>query len=133
MDFNKTNPMSQTPFSVLLLDDDPHTRELFRLVFTHHDLELVTVATADAALECLRTYTPQVVVVDLVMPDIDGFEALDEIRKLPTSSQMRFVATTAYYSSDTTDMVYAHGFHGYLPKPLAVEELVSRLRSVVQN
>jgi CheY-like chemotaxis protein len=78
MDFNKTNPMSQTPFSVLLLDDDPHTRELFRLVFTHHDLELVTVATADAALECLRTYTPQVVVVDLVMPDIDGFEALDD-------------------------------------------------------
>jgi two-component system OmpR family response regulator len=125
--------MSKAPFSALLLDDDPHTRELFRLVFTHHELELVTVGTADAALECLRNYTPQVVVVDLVLPDIDGFAALAQIRKLPTSSQMRFVATTAYYTSDTTKTVFAHGFDGYLPKPFDVEELVSQLRSVIQN
>lgn len=125
--------MGEDPFSVLLLDDDPHTRELFRLVFSHHALELVTVATTNDALECLRTYTPQVVVVDLVMPDIDGYAALDAIRKLPTSSQMRFVATTAYYSSDTTETVFAYGFDGYLPKPLDVGELVSKLRSVMQN
>ena len=125
--------MSQVAFSALLLDDDPHTRELFRLVFTHHELELVTVATAHAALECLRNYTPQVVVVDLVLPDTDGFATLAEIRKLPTSSQMRFVATTAYYTSDTSETVFAGGFDGYLPKPLNVEELVSKLRSVLHN
>ena len=125
--------MSQAPFSALLLDDDPHTRELFRLVFTHHGLDLVTVGTADAALECLENFTPQVVIVDLVLPGTDGFAALAEIRKLPISPQMRFVATTAYYTSDTTDAVFAHGFDGYLPKPIDVEELVSTLRSVIQE
>lgn len=124
--------MSQAPLSVLLLDDDYHTRELFKLVFAHHDLELNTMTTTDAALEYLQTKTPNVVVIDLVMPDMDGYAALEQMRSLPRGSQMRFVATTAYHTSDTAQQVYERGFHGYLPKPFSVEELISKLRSVAQ-
>lgn len=125
--------MSKTPFSVLLLDDDFHTRELFELVFAHHELELISVTTTGAALAHLRKHTPDVVVIDLVMPEIDGFTALAEMRKVAANPATPFVATTAYYSSDTAEKVYAHGFHGYLPKPFSVEELVPKLRSFAQG
>ncbi len=125
--------MDTEQISVLLLDDDYHTRELFKLVFSHHSLPLQTVTTTEEALQYLQTHTPNIVVVDLVMPEINGYEALDAIRKLPTSAEMRFVATTAYHTAETPEEVREHGFHGYLPKPFSVEDLVSVLRRVTQD
>jgi len=125
--------MDSEQLSVLLLDDDFHTRELFKLVFLHHSLPLQTVTTTQEALEYLRTHTPNIVVVDLVMPETNGYEALDAMRKLPTSAQMRFVATTAYHTQETSTEVRDHGFHGYLPKPFSVEDLVTELRRVTRE
>ncbi|MCC6617317.1 MAG: response regulator [Anaerolineae bacterium] len=125
--------MDTEQLSVLLLDDDFHTRELFKLVFLHHSLPLETVTTIDEALDYLQTHTPSVVVVDLVMPETNGYEAFDAMRRLPSSVQMRFVATTAYHTAETPMEVRAYGFHGYLPKPFSVEDLVSELRRVTRD
>ncbi|MCL4250318.1 MAG: response regulator [Anaerolineae bacterium] len=122
--------MDTEQLSVLLLDDDFHTRALFKLVFEHHSLPLETVTTTEEALAYLRTHTPDVVVVDLVMPETSGYKALDAIRNLPSSTKMRFVATTAYHTQETPIEVRDHGFHGYLPKPFSVDDLVTVLRQV---
>lgn len=122
--------MSAQPMSVMLVDDDPYVGDLFRLVLEHHDWEVVVASSADQALEYFKTASPDIVVLDLFLPDKDGYQTLSAMRALPQSASVLFVATTAYYTLDTQQEVLAYGFDGYIPKPLVPTELVHSLLSL---
>lgn len=123
--------MTDKPLSILLIDDDPHTRNMFEMVTSHHNVELATANDAETALTYLRDNKPDVIVLDIMLPGIDGYQALNQIRKQTLAPDVRVVATTAYYTADTQSEVFARGFSGYLPKPLNPSTLVEYLESVV--
>jgi CheY-like chemotaxis protein len=132
-----TNPVINTPtdrsFSVLLVDDDPDTRNVFRLVMDFHNYQLDVAEDAESALKFLREKAPDVIVMDIFLPGIDGYQALHQIRKHALVPNCRVVATTAYYTADTKKEVLAWGFSGYLPKPLNAMELVPYLKKIVEE
>lgn len=125
--------MMGTRLSVLLVDDDPDTHNLFQMVMDHFNLQLAIVKDAEAALNYLKANTPDVIVMDIFLPGIDGFQALHQIRKNALAPNCSVVATTAYYTSDTKNDVLARGFSGYLPKPLNPSTLVPYLEEVVRR
>ena len=118
-------------FSVLLVDDDPDMHNLFQMVMDHHNHELAIVRDAEAAISYLKTNTPDVIVMDIFLPGIDGFQALHQIRERALAPNCSVIATTAYYTSETKTDVLARGFSGYLPKPLKPSTLVAYLEEVV--
>jgi CheY-like chemotaxis protein len=123
--------MDDKPISVLLVDDDADTRNLFQMVMDHHKFNVEVRRDAEEAIDYLRTNTPDIVVMDIYLPGLDGYQALEKIRRddlAPTSS---FIATTAYYTDDTMRDVLARGFSGYLPKPLAWSSIVPYLEQFV--
>jgi CheY-like chemotaxis protein len=123
--------MNKDPITVLLVDDDLDAQNVFELVMQHHNVPFGIVGDAETALEYLRTHTPDVVLMDIFLPGLDGYQALDRIRRSAIASNSRIIATTAYYTNDTKQEVLKRGFDGYIPKPFD-ERLVDYLRTIVR-
>jgi CheY-like chemotaxis protein len=122
--------MNERPITVLLVDDDPDAQSVFELVMQHYKIPFNIVGDAETALDFLRTHTPDVVLMDIFLPGLDGYQALDRIRQSSIASGSRIVATTAYYTNDTQQEVIRRGFDGYLPKPFD-EGLPNYLRHII--
>jgi CheY-like chemotaxis protein len=125
--------MSDPNISVLLVDDDPDACAIFKLVMDHYQLPLKVVGDATTALTYLETNDPNIIVIDIMLPGTDGYQTLHQIRKIRAKSNCHFIATTAYYTSDTSQEVINRGFDGYIPKPFESAKLVSYLRSFVSG
>ena len=125
--------MDKRPIAIILIDDDPHVRNLFRMVMDHYKMPLEIFDNSNSALEYLRSHTADVAVIDIVMPEVDGYQVLERIHKANLAPKCRFVATTAYYTNDTQHEILARGFNGYLPKPISTKDLVPYLRAIVEN
>jgi CheY-like chemotaxis protein len=121
--------MNGQPLSVLLVDDDFDAQSVFELVMQHHKVPFNIVGDAESALDFLKTHTPDIVVMDIFLPGMDGYQALDRIRRSALASRSRIIATTAYYTNDTQQEVIRRGFDGYVPKPFD-EGLVSYLQRI---
>lgn len=116
--------------SVLLVDDDPHACEVMQLVLRHHNVPLTIVGDAETALDYLQSNSPDIVIMDIFLPGIDGYQALKRIRQSSLLPSGRFVATTAYYTNDTEQEAITRGFDGYIPKPFDSSNLVAYLEMI---
>jgi DNA-binding NtrC family response regulator len=110
----------------VLVDDDADSRRIFQLAMEHHRLRHQIFENAETALKSMTTEA-NIVVVDLFLPGIDGFQFFKEMQKRQAMTGVCFIATTAYYTSQTQHDVRKRGFHGYLEKPLDVNTLVKYL------
>jgi CheY-like chemotaxis protein len=118
--------------SILVVDDDPDVANLFTLVMNHHQLPCTVATDAESALEYLARNTPDVIVMDIFLPGLDGYQALNLIRKRSLARGAKIVATTAYYTQDTEQEIMQRGFDGYLAKPIDSNSLVSYLENIVE-
>ncbi len=125
--------MSNTIRSVLLIDDDYHTQAIFELLMSHYQLDFAIAKSAEEGLAYLQHNTPDVIVLDLFMPSIDGYQALDRIRKMALNPACPVVATTAYYTTETPQEVAARGFDGYISKPFDGSSFLKYLTNVVNQ
>lgn len=123
--------MQTTPIKVMLVDDDPNACDVFRLVMNHYDYPILIAGDAETALDYLQTYQPDVIVLDIFLPGLDGYQTLKQIRRESLAPTSRVVATTAYYTSDTEQEALRQGFDGYLAKPFDPNALVGFLHDVV--
>src|SRR5436190_19085837 len=117
-------------FSVLLVDDDADTQSLFQDALDHYGIDLKLASDQPSELRALANYSPDVVVLDIFLQDTDGYKLLHTLRSLPTPVTCPVIATTAYYTTDTTGDLEKQGFDGYLLKPLDPEDLVKYLQSI---
>jgi CheY-like chemotaxis protein len=120
-------------FSALLIDDDEQVQDLFRMVFEHYGRTLYVASDQDTALGVLAGMHPDVIVLDIFLPNTDGYRVLQSIRELYPQLRCPVVATTAYYTSDTEGDVLNHGFDGYLLKPLVPQTLMAYLEEVTRR
>lgn len=125
--------MSNTIRSVLLIDDDHHTQAIFELLMNHYQLDFTVAKTAEEGLAYLQSNAPDVIVLDLFMPNVDGYQTLDQIRKVALNPACPVVATTAYYTTETPQEVAVRGFNGYIPKPFDGSNFLAYLTDVVNQ
>ena len=121
------------PMSILIVDDDPDARAIFRLVMNHHRLSATIVDNGEDALEYLQTHNPNIAIIDIFLPGLDGFHLLKQIQNASLALNSRFIATTAYYTSDTEHEAYERGFHGFIKKPYDSAQLVPYLEQVLNS
>lgn len=123
--------MSSTISSVLLVDDDPSVCGVFELVMQHHQIQLNVVNDAETALDYLNSNSTTVVVMDIFLPGMDGYQALKKLRSLAEDSRHIVIATSAYYTSDSAHLMENSGFDGFIPKPLDPTQIVPYLESII--
>jgi len=113
--------------TVLVIDDDRATLHLIRQTFRDDDMTVLTAGTASAGLDIVAEQHPDLVLLDVMLPDITGLEAFENISRI--DSRLPVVFITAGGTSDTAIEAVKLGAHDYLLKPLDME----RVRSVVQQ
>ncbi len=119
--------------SILLVDDDPSVGDMFQAVADFKHLDLTVATNAEAAYDYLSRAVPDVIVMDVFMPGIDGYQAFRHIRQQSLGGDRPIVAITAYYTSDTEQDVLAWGFNGFVAKPFDPSKLIPYLERVVKG
>jgi CheY-like chemotaxis protein len=118
---------------ILLVDDNKDTQRIFREAVDYHSQhQLHVVDDGPQALEVLKTYQPNIIIVDLFLPGLDGFQVLNRIIEDNLAPNANIIATTAYHTSDTYNDIFARGFKGLLAKPLQLSQLVKQLEHFAQ-
>ncbi|MCO5985291.1 response regulator transcription factor [Actinoallomurus spadix] len=116
---------------VLVVDDEPNIRDLVKVALRFHGFAVVTAATGDEALRRVREDRPALIVLDVMLPDLDGFEVCRRLRGNGDETPVIFL--TARDTSSDTVTGLALGGDDYVTKPFAVDALVARVRAVLRR
>lgn len=117
-------------YQILVVEDDAPVRNLITTTLKSHDYKYIVAVNGDEAIRQASTCNPDIVLLDLGLPDIDGVEVIKKIRSW---SNMPIIVLSA--RSEDSDKIEAldNGADDYLTKPFSVEELLARLRVTVRR
>lgn len=113
---------------VLVVEDNERNLKLVRDVLQYAGYEIIEASTGKEGVELAQSLTPDVILMDLQLPDIDGMEALRRIRKSPATADVPVIAVTAFAMRNDRARAFDAGFDGYLEKPLSVRELPAQVQ-----
>lgn len=116
--------------SILLVDDEPQTRDLLRLMLKRDGYEVFEAEDGYEALEKVKTLVPDLVVLDVMMPDIDGITVCREIRKDEKLADIPVVMLSARTHLEAVEKGIIAGATRYLTKPIGRKELLQHIREV---
>jgi two-component system OmpR family response regulator len=116
---------------VLVVDDEPNIRELVQVALNFHGCAVATGATGAEALQLADAYDPDLIVLDVLLPDIDGFEVCQRLRSAANDVPVIFL--TARDATVDTVTGLTIGGDDYITKPFSVEALVARVRAVLRR
>jgi two-component system, cell cycle response regulator DivK len=119
--------------SVLLVEDNPDNRYLATLLLESEGYVVRPAVDGAAALEAVDREGFVFVLLDLQLPDIDGFEVARLLRKRFTASELPIVAVSAFAMRADRRKAFAAGCNGYLEKPIEAESFVAQVRNLVQT
>jgi DNA-binding response OmpR family regulator len=115
---------------ILVVDDEVRMVRFIRLNLEHDGFQVIEAYNGMQALERMRTSLPDLVLLDVMMPDIDGFEVLRTIREI---SQVPVIMLTAKGEEDDRVRGLELGADDYITKPFSPREMVSRVRAVLRR
>ena len=120
---------SGRPDRVLIVDDDPNLGRFIAEIIQERDDHVETEIAHDGfeAGAMVESFRPHALVLDLMMPGMDGFEVCRRLRARPTLNHIRIVAVTGFPSTENVDRILAAGADACLSKPLDAEKLLAEL------
>lgn len=115
---------------ILVVDDHESQRTLFKLIAEQLQISVHAVASGEEAIEAVSTFRFSAVLMDILMPKMDGFQCTREIRKLEKSMGFRIpiIAVTACVEPEYRTRCLEAGMDDYLAKPFALEDLDEKLK-----
>jgi two-component system OmpR family response regulator len=126
-----TTASGQTPIKALVVDDEPSITELINAVLSYEGWQVRTAATGQQALAEIRSFAPDVIVLDVMLPDFDGFEVLQRMRHEGHDAPVLFL--TARDATEDRVRGLTLGGDDYVTKPFSLEELVARLHALLRR
>ncbi|WP_127534204.1 response regulator transcription factor [Paenibacillus kobensis] len=116
---------------ILLVDDEPHIVQFLEIGLTNEGFEVRTAPDGMTAINVAQQFAPHVVILDVMMPGMDGFETCRMLKK--SGSEMAVIMLTAKDEVDDRVKGLTLGADDYLVKPFSFEELLARIRARLRN
>ncbi len=118
---------------ILIADDDPQIRDLFSRILNHHGYLTETASDAFEAGVKVVFFKPSLVILDLFMPGMDGFEACGRLKNNPDTSDIKILAVTGYDTPENMKRIMDAGADSYLHKPLHGNKLIREVDSLLRD
>ena len=117
---------------ILVAEDNLPNRELMREILESRGHEVIEACDGQEALDKLERTSPDLVLLDIQMPVLDGYAVLRQIRGNTRFASLRVLAVTAFAMQGNREQVLAAGFDGYLSKPIDIAVLTKELREFLE-
>lgn len=126
--------MEEKTYKILIIDDDPFLSEIYSLKFKLSGFDVFTAVNGEKALEAVKENIPAVILLDLVMPKMDGFETLAALRKIPELDKTFIIIFSNLGQKEDVDRGYRLGANDYIIKTrFTPSEVVEKVRGVIKK
>lgn len=122
--------MSNNKYKVLVIEDEANICNLLETILTTNDFQVVTVGTCSNGITMMLSYVPDLVILDLGLPDRDGLEFIKTIRKTDTTP---ILVVSARSTEGDKVLALDLGANDYITKPFGNAELIARVRAALRN
>lgn len=116
---------------VLLVEDEVDAQDVVTSLLHQYQISVTSAYSGEDAITLLQTNHPTVAIIDLALPNMDGWQLLEMMRSDPTLADIPAVAMTAYHSTHVAQEAIAAGFTAYFPKPINARTFVEDLVNVL--
>lgn len=115
---------------VLIVEDSPDTLLLLSTLFRREGAAVTTAASASEALQSAASQRPNIIVSDIGMPDVDGYQLLEQLRMLPGMADVPAIAISGYASEEDRERALAVGYLALVPKPVDIDALFNLIQEI---
>jgi two-component system cell cycle response regulator DivK len=119
--------------TILYVEDNPDNRLLVRRILTSEDYSLLEATDAMDALNVLKTVQPDLILMDINMPDMDGYTLTAKIKSMPGFERVPILAVTANVMRGDKEKTLEAGCDGYIQKPLDIEQLTREIERFISR
>jgi DNA-binding response OmpR family regulator len=125
-DISRRNEAMENRPLIIAVDDEETLLKLLRVNLTADGYDVLTASGGEEALELMKQHQPNLIVLDIMLPDLDGFQLLDIIRE---HSDVPIIVLTARAEEDIVNDVIQHGADDCVKKPFSILELAARIKA----
>jgi two-component system, OmpR family, alkaline phosphatase synthesis response regulator PhoP len=122
--------MMNSSFKILIADDNPANVELLEAFLSEIDCEIATAVDGKDAMEKVDSFHPDVILLDVMMPKLNGFEVCRKIKERPETKKIMILMVTALNELGDIERAIAAGTNDFLSKPVHKLELLTRVRNM---
>jgi len=119
--------MGRDSARLLIVDDDTELSEALSLILSTYHFEIETAVDGFEAGEKIHTFKPDVILLDLILPGVDGFETCQRIKNNELTSHIKVIAMTGHCSDENISQILKAGAEACLPKPVSISSLLPLL------
>lgn len=128
-----TAPHDHPKSRVLVVDDDPYFQQIAQALLENNGRRVTVAATGAAALARMAEPPPELVLLDLGLPDLSGLEVLHHFRSAPTWGKVKILMLTASHETDHIVRAKQAGASGYLCKPIQPDTLAAMVSEILDQ
>jgi CheY-like chemotaxis protein len=118
---------------ILIVEDNEKNLKLARDLLQVKGYQTLEAGTAELGVELARRHMPQLILMDIQLPGMDGVAALGQLKADPTTAKIPVIALTAFAMKDDRERFRSAGFDGYLVKPINIRELLGVVREFCEQ
>ncbi|MET0316156.1 MAG: response regulator [Rhodococcus fascians] len=122
-----------TPRRILVVEDTPLNMKLVREVLQFKGYHVLEATSGEEGLRIAETDRPDLILMDLQLPGMDGYETLRRLRESALAPDVKVVAVTAFAMAEDRARVAAAGFDGYVEKPISVRALPAQIEAFLDE
>jgi two-component system cell cycle response regulator DivK len=127
------HPARRPAFSVLIVEDHPDTLEMYAAYFRAHGFRVMTATDGASAISRARYDRPSVIVMDLSLPHVDGWEATRRLKQHPATSRIPVIACSSHVLAGSTERALEAGCDVFLAKPCLPDLLLAETRKILRR
>lgn len=119
--------------TILYVEDNPDNRTLVRRILLSEDYSLIEATNALDAFEVLKSTRPDLILMDINMPDMDGYTLTSRIKSMPGFERVPILALTANVMRGDKEKTLEAGCDGYIQKPLDIDQLIREVERFISR
>lgn len=115
---------------ILMIEDNPQNRYLATFLLERHGYEIVSAVDGPRGIEMAQTFKPDLILLDIQLPGMDGYDVAQALRQLDSSSEVPIIAVTSYAMVGDREKALAAGCTGYVEKPIDPDTFVGEIERI---
>lgn len=125
--------MIMNKYKVLIVDDIPENIQTLGEMIKDFDLDVKIAEGGQDAIDIIDSYTPDIILLDLMMPHVNGWDVIDYVRKKYSKNEMVIIVVSLLNNKNNIDECYELGVNDYITKPVIKARLTSSIESHLRN